>query len=228
MASIRQRHHSVPTSNSPPIPEWADHFWYVMRVAALQASDKLSDEEVTTLIQSFHAYGLTLPCPKCREHYVADWASFPFTAEHAKSALAAMKWVEDLRIRIEERKRSEGHAPVPEPTAEALAATAAIVPPAIRAAAPTRSFATPAAASRAASMLRQGRVGTPGFVTPTVSSVQAAQAQAQAQITASRAAGGIRSVSGDAMKRTVAIQSALQQTTANRAGPRGCNCGKRR
>jgi len=36
------------------------------------------------------------------------------------------------------------------------------------------------------------------------------------------------SASGDARQRQLAIQSALQETSANRAGPRGCNCGKRR
>lgn len=222
MASTRQRHPSVPTSNSPPIPEWADHFWYVLRVSALQANDKLSDEDVATLVQSFYSYRVTLPCPMCREHYVADWELFPFTTEHAKSALVAMKWVEDLRIRIEGRKKTGGGA--------AVVATAAVpvpvsVPvPAVSA----RTYATQALASRATALLRTGRVGTPGTVTPTASSVAAAQARSQVLTANARSAAGVRSASGEAMKRTVAIQSALQQTTANRAGPRGCNCGKRR
>lgn len=147
---------SVPTSNVPPIREWADHFWYTIRTAALQARTDISAEDAQLLVDAFHALCVTLPCPECRGHYKADWALFPFTLAHARDCVAAMHWVEELRIRIEARKKpSATSARVPAPAAPVVAAKR---PP------------TPA-------------------------------------------------------QRQIQIKKSLMETRANRAGPRGCNCG---
>jgi len=199
MSSGAQKHISVPSSDSPQIYEWAGHYWYVLRASALQASETISDENAALLVQAFETYAVTLPCPECRAHYASDWAVHPYTATHARSALASMKWVEDLRLRIEGRKKAEQKSPA--------------VPFA-------RAYANPA---RASAILSQGRVGTPGTITPQASTIQTIQAKrAAVELMKPMSAGG------SAMKRQVAIQSALQQTAANKAGPRGCNCGTKK
>jgi hypothetical protein len=190
--AARQKHISVPSSNSPPIPEWASPYWYVIRASALQASDKLTEEEAALLVAAFESYKITLPCQECRGHYVSDWATWPFTLEHAKSSAAAMSWVEDVRVRTDKR------------VAEKIAAKAAAAP---ARAAPARAAPPPAAA---ASAVARRTVAVPARRSVTTSGPQRALHPA-----------------ADAMQRNVAIQSALKETTANRAGPRGCNCGRR-
>lgn len=100
-------HPDVPSSNTPPVKEWAGHFWYVLRTAALQACDTLTDDAAQTLARGFEAMKVMLPCAECRGHYARDWDTLPFTLEHAKDPVLAMRWVEDLRLRIEARKTAE-------------------------------------------------------------------------------------------------------------------------
>jgi hypothetical protein len=108
----------IPTSNAPPIAEWAHKYWYVIRSTALQAVDTLTDAEAGLLVAAMESLKITLPCPECRAHFRADWDTFPFTLEHARDALLAMEWVGALDDRIRKRKAAEA-------AAEAAAAAAA-------------------------------------------------------------------------------------------------------
>ena len=189
--AARQRHLAVPSSNSPPISEWCHPFWYVTRTAALQASPKLNDADAALLVSFFESLRITLPCTECSTNYTQEWATHPFTLAEAKSTDAAMHWVEELRLRIEKRRK---------PAAAPAAATAAAFVPAV---ARRIAAAPPPPLSRRA-------------VLPA--------SHPSARTLPPRAV----SASGDARQRQLAIQSALQETSANRAGPRGCNCGKRR
>lgn len=194
--AARQKHISVPSSNSPPIPEWTSPYWYVIRTSALQASNKLTDDEAALLVSAFESYKITLPCQECRGHYVSDWAQWPFTVAHAKSSEAAMSWVEDMRVRTDKR------------VAEKIAAKATVKTTAkptlpTRAAAPPQPPATPVVVAK-----RQHAIAVKRNVS-TVAPPRALHPVA------------------DSMQRNLAIRSALKETTANRAGPRGCNCGRR-
>lgn len=196
MSLAKQKHPAVPTSDTPPIPEWADHYWYVLRSSALQARPDFTDNEAKLLVSSFEAYKLTTPCPKCRGHYASDWKENPFTAEHAKDPLAAMHWVEELRRRIEERNLSSPEGP----TSDEDPAGAAAEP----AEKTVRFVASTKAAPRVASAKTlQSRMIRPRRSISAVSPASAAQ-------------------------RRLAIQSSIQQTSANRRGARGCNCGKKK
>jgi hypothetical protein len=197
MAAARQRHLAVPSSNSPPISEWCHPFWYVIRTAALQASPKLNDADAALLVSFFESLRVTLPCTECSTNYIQDWASFPFTLAEAKSTDAAMHWVEELRLRIEKRRKPLVAAAHPSPAAPAPAAR--FVPAVAR-----RSVAAPPAPPSRRAVLPASH--------PSARTLPARAVSA----------------SGDARQRQLAIQAALQETSANRAGPRGCNCGKRR
>jgi hypothetical protein len=200
-SSIRQTHPHVPSSDSPPIAEWSGHTWYVLRLAALQANDKLTNDQAAELVAFFKAFDLVLPCADCRAHYIADWAEHPFTADQAKSTAESMKWVEDLRIRIEARVKPLATAAAPA-TSIAVQSRAVVMPPA------------PAVATN---------------LNPRSAGLRSTQARAAVQRAVAVAVTPplARSASGDAMSRQVAIKSALQQSAANRAGPRGCNCGRK-
>jgi hypothetical protein len=196
--AARQKHISVPSSNSPPIPEWASPYWYVIRASALQASDKLTEEEAALLVAAFESYKITLPCQECRGHYVSDWAQWPFTLAHAKSTEAAMAWVEDMRIRTDKR------------VAEKIAAKGATA----KATPTARAVAAPKAAPKA-------------VAPPAVPAVKRTVAvPARRAVTTPVPQRALHPVA-DAMQRSLAIRSALKETSANRAGPRGCNCGRR-
>jgi hypothetical protein len=201
MAAARQRHIAVPSSNSPPINEWCHPFWYVLRAAALQASPKLTDAQAALLIAHFESYKVVTPCVECSTNYATDWETFPFTAAEARSADAAMRWVEDLRLRIEARRK---------PLVAKALVVAAVPPP--RAAVPPRA-APPARRAPAARAV----------AAPAAPRAVAARPLPAARALPPRAL----SSSGDARQRQLAIRSAMQETSANRAGPRGCNCGRR-
>jgi len=129
----------------------------VLRTAALQAKADLSDADAALLISSFEAYKITLPCPKCRAHYVTDWVSFPFTLTEAKSPQLAMKWVEDLRIRIEVRVKAERDT-------EASAARAATAAATVRTR-PSPSVLPPTAPTAAvAPLAKPRRVAAPAAI----------------------------------------------------------------
>ena len=223
MATIRQRHFSVPSSDSPPIPEWSNMFWYVLRVSALQASEKLTAEQVDHLIASFRSYQVTLPCPDCRNHYAQYWAEHPFTSEQAGSPVKAMAWVEDLRAAIEKSSKSSSAstASAAEQSASAKELKPAVVAALAAIAAPPPKAPAPQTAQLSAAVVHKGVVLRGGV--PRASAVQNALSQ-QRMADAARTKPG----QGDQMRQRLAIQSSLQQTAANRAGPRGCNCGRRK
>ena len=125
----------VPTCKSPPKREWTRHYWYVMFAAAMQASPTLSEEDADLLVQSFRALRVTLCCPKCREHYKANWAACPYTAVEARDPEKSMAWVRNLRFRIEDsiKQASKPAAARPPPQSACLPAfpgTLYPVPPA--------------------------------------------------------------------------------------------------
>lgn len=107
----RQRHPAVPSSNQPPIPEWANSFWYMIRIAALQARRDLDDNAAAHVVNFMASMAVVLPCPDCRMHFVEDWHVEPFTMDHARSPVKAMHWVEELRLKVERRVQAQraGH-----------------------------------------------------------------------------------------------------------------------
>jgi len=105
--SAKQRHPTVPSSNNPPIPEWAPHYWYILRCAALQAHPDNNDNTAVHLVNFFASMTVVTPCPECREHYVEDWLVEPFTMAHARHTDGAMRWVEDLRLKVEARVKAK-------------------------------------------------------------------------------------------------------------------------
>jgi hypothetical protein len=226
---IFQKHPSVPSSNAPPTFEWASHAWYNLRLDALQASATLDDAQAELLVKAFEARRVTLPCPECRAHFIQDWAEAPFTLAHARSAAAAIAWVEDLKTKVDARiAKTVATAAAPDAASKHARASGAPAQ-STSVASPTRSLrrgaAAPAAnSSRAAASIVQSPAArrlVPAVVsahrTPTIAAVRAARVPVRAATTAS----------GDALQRNVAIASALQQTRANASGRRGCNCGRR-
>jgi hypothetical protein len=136
---VRQKHPSVPSSNQPPVQEWANSFWYMIRIAALQASPALDDNTAAHIVNFMASMAAVIPCPDCRRDFAKDWAEDPFTMAHAKSADQAMFWVEDLRRKVErhveEQRRAKGlsvpHGAVsllPPPMASAPAPAPAAAP----------------------------------------------------------------------------------------------------
>ena len=108
----RQRHPSVPSSNQPPVAEWANSFWYMIRIGALQANAGLDDNAAAHIVNFMASMAVVIPCPDCRADYAKDWVLDPFTMAHAKSAERAVAWVEDLRRKVErhveEQRRAKG------------------------------------------------------------------------------------------------------------------------
>lgn len=199
MNTTRQRHPDVPSSNQPPIPEWAGHLWYMIRVAALQAREDLDDNTAAHLVNFMASLAVVTPCPKCRQHFAEDWADTPFTLLHAKSSVRAINWVEELHHKVDVRVRAEKAA------AGAAAATSAATAAATAAvySAPV-AHAAPVAPSIAMSRRGSGHVST---------------------ATSRRAVPG--PINTPAM-RPLAVRSALHVAQANHAGRHmGCNCAKR-
>lgn len=131
MNDARQRHPAVPSSNQPPIPEWAHHFWYMLRVGALQAREDVDENTAAHLVNFMASMAVVTPCPECRAHFATDWEAQPFTAAHAASAAKAIQWVEDLKAKVEQRvqeqrKGSGGPAPAPAPAPSKPRATPAV------------------------------------------------------------------------------------------------------
>ena len=110
---------TVPTSNAPPTWEWAKPSWYVLYLDALQASPDLSEADAMLLTQTFEARKITLPCAECRGHYADDWATTPFTLEHARSTELATAWVQALKERVDARVAAERAAEAAKAPAEA-------------------------------------------------------------------------------------------------------------
>ena len=205
-----QRHIAVPTSNAPPIREWADPYWYVIRATVLQADASLSDADAELLVKALESYKVTLPCKECRENYTTDWNANPFTLDHAKSISAAVKWAEDIRAVTDAR--------VAVKIAAKRSAEAAAPPPAI--AAPVRR-GLPSISGRRSVAARQP-VAAAAVPPPAPRATQSAGVSY-------RTPGVRRAIAPavDAAQRNLAMTSAVRETAANRAGPRGCNCGKR-
>jgi hypothetical protein len=228
---------SVPTSNSPPIPEWAGAYWYVLRCGALQAGADKVGAAAEDLVAWFKGFEHTTPCPECRAHYKKDWETTPFTTAHAASPLEAMRWVEDLRMRIETRNAAAGKG-------KSAAGKELLAPPAapatLKPSAPLQT-AFPVVRSRpgttAAPGLRQsGRRPGSGPVQAQVRSQQSEGTHALPvpgpSIPSDKSGGGVVTVPMKErpvhpLQRKVAILSALKATAANQAGVKGCNCGGR-
>ena len=91
----------MPSSNQPPVAEWANSFWYMIRIGALQANAGLDDNAAAHIVNFMASMAVVIPCPDCRADFAKDWVEEPFTMAHAKSAEMAMTWVEDLRRKVE-------------------------------------------------------------------------------------------------------------------------------
>ena len=103
----RQTHLEVPSSNEPLSSEWGKPLWYVCRLAALQASEHITEADAVRLVNYFECLHFLIPCPKCRVHYSAHFASTPYTLDNAKNTLASMHWVEALRGAVDARIAEE-------------------------------------------------------------------------------------------------------------------------
>ncbi len=207
--AAKQIYSAMPTSNQPPMREWATPYWYVLRTGALQAKATLTETEVADLITWFKAFAVVTPCPDCRTHFASDWERHPFTADQARDPFRAMSWVEDLRARIEGRKK----------VAAANTAAAAPAPETARPTTTTRvRNSTASAPSRVAAVQQQQR--RPGGLAQ------------RATGGSGRGGGGSGSGSGrgaSVMHQRLALRSAMQQTAANLRAPSGCTkCGKAR
>lgn len=211
---------TVPTSDKPEMIEWTAHYWYVLRCGALQASASLTDAQAVDLVAWFKGFAITTPCPDCRAHFVADLAVYPFELQYARDPMKAMFWVEELRRRIELRKTSAAAAgrsvsipaPVPAPASLTTMVTEddAWLPDETSSMPTQIVHATPAGtASGFQTLMLGGRRQATAPMLPRTSNV------------------------GNNSMRKLAIQSAMQQTMANRVAEkagvsRGCGCGKKK
>lgn len=125
--AVHTQARTTPTGAHPPIPEWAGHYWYVLRLAALQASPELTDGQRLAMVQYFHGFSVALPCKECTEHFVEHWVTDPFTREMAGDAVAAGQWVEQLKAAIEGRVKARAGANAGAATSSASMALAASV-----------------------------------------------------------------------------------------------------
>lgn len=149
----KQMHPDVPSSDSPPIPEWAGKLWYISRVAALQAKPLRTEttpvdkwpvtqtlEQAQHLVNFFASLAIITPCPKCRAHLDEDLAGAPFTLAHAVDPNLAFAWVNALKQKIDDRVAAEraaakaghpapAHTTVANPTGETQAG--AVLHPAV-------------------------------------------------------------------------------------------------
>lgn len=218
-----QRHLAVPSSNAPPIKEWADHLWYTIRNAALQARPDLTDAEAALLVAHMESYIVVTPCKDCRKHYADDWATHPFTLAHARDATKAMSWTEELRLRIEKRKAAErrsGAAPAAaaattlktDPTSNLKSKLARDSSTALKPA-PVPAARAPAPAPLPRPLRRPFGIGSAGVSGPSRSTSKRQTRPTLGSLPAHR---------------RLAIQSAMLETGANRRGRAGCNCGGKR
>jgi hypothetical protein len=238
--SNTQIHSDVPTSNAPPMGEWARKFWYVLRVGALQAHASLDDAAAEELVGWFRGFKVTTPCPECRANYAKDWALTPFTLEHAKDTLKAIAWVEDLRARI-----SASKAPHPaaagKPAARPVAAprpgrlplrAAATVPPPPAAEVPAPSLDGAVAAPGATAPLSTPKpTAAPPAAVPARPRVGATTLYGRAVGHAKpRAVGGSSAAASAQPKvlpqQSLALRAAVQKTATNIAINKPCKCGK--
>ena len=207
---VRQKHATVPSSDSPPLTEWTAKYWYVIRSWALQAKETLEDSEAELLVKSFEALSITLPCKECRAHYQEDWALDPYTIEHAKDLAKSVKWVEDLRAKIDARKPVAALSTLP---------SAAPAPPEVRS---SHLFATPRSilgnnprvtpVSKMSTLYRSGSVRDKSVMlrlnTSMIRSIEPAMSHNPAE---------------NAAQRSLAVTSAVVKTRSNRTGG-GCGC----
>lgn len=248
MQHPKQKHEDVPTSNIPPIHEWAKHYWYTLRSAALQAGmvyvdaeGAVVDEEATALkaaqlIGFFRGMCAALPCPECREHYTADWEKYPFTSVQATDHVQAIIWLESLNERIELRKRKEREA---EANKTGQTGRAAYVPhtklhPRLRHAedgddakedARDVSLEEPPRGAIIAGSL-QGHGGRK-VLTGGSAIYRGSSHRGGGGVRAPGATGATGGGAADVLKRNLAIKSAVKQTSAGAA--KGCRtCGNRK
>ncbi len=208
---VRQKHATVPSSDSPPLPEWTSKYWYVLRAIALQAKNTLTDEEAELLAKTFEGFSVTLPCKECRAHFKEDWAAEPYTVEHAKDLVKSVKWVEDLRAKIDARtKQSEA---VSETPASNVQARKLVLQP------PVRSVR---------SILGNNPRVTPVSTTPSLyrsGSVRDKSMSLRLNTSMIRQVEPVTSSNPttNALQRDMAVASAVVKTRSNRAGG-GCGC----
>lgn len=208
---------SVPSSDTPPIPEWANHYWYVMRASALQAKPELTDAEAGQLMASMQAYSVVTPCEKCRAHHAAYFAAHPFTVEQARSPTLALQWVEALKADIEKAEAVVPAAAPAAPAAVPIPRTGVVV----RANAVPKRVGGPVIP--AASSKRQVGVGVRAG--GPVAAVTAPGPRATTAAIANRRQGQVAAAS---VVSSLALRESLQRTVAHRAGARtGCGCGRR-
>jgi hypothetical protein len=210
---VRQKHATVPSSDSPPLPEWTAKYWYVIRAWALQAKESLDDDEAGLLVKSFEALSVTLPCQECRAHYKDDWAAEPYTVEHARDLVKSVKWVEDLRAKIDARRPAPpvSAAPVTAVPAPATRSTSVFGKPA-----PARSIlgnnprVTPV--SKMPTLFRSGSVRDKSMMlrlNPSlIRNIEPAMS---------------RNPAANAAQSAMAVSSAVVKTRSNRSGG-GCGC----
>lgn len=207
---------TVPTSDKPEMKEWTSHYWYVLRCGALQASVSLSDAQVEDLVAWVKGFGVTTPCPDCRAHFLADWALYPFEGSHARDPMQAMFWVEELRRRIEQRKASAAASA----SRAGVASAVSTVPSEGAAGAGTSEAVPPTPLMTTA---KPSPFGGRGVLT--------LGGRNQAVVAPMLPRSGSGNENGSMRK--LAIQSAMQQTIANRVAEkagvsRGCGCGKKK
>lgn len=206
---------TVPTSDKPDMKEWTGHYWYVLRCGALQASPTLTTQQAADLVAWFKGFAISTPCPDCRAHFADDFVTYPFEETHARDPMQAMFWVEELRRRIEIRKaayfKTAAAASATSATPTPHASVSAATPPSPPLSTPAPVLASASAPAPAPAVIPKSANNSRHSVVPMLPRTNAA---------------------ASAMRK-LAIQSAMQQTIANRiaekAGvPRGCGCGKKK
>ena len=203
--------------------EWVGSYWYVLRCGALQAKATLTDTQAADLVAWFKGFSVSLPCPECCRHYTDDFVVFPFDVTHARDPMRAMFWVEELRRRIEERKHAAAAAaPKGNAAASAASKTQALAETATTTAT-TTATATTAAVGTAAVTETGVKVASAPRPQPRFLHTGMPMSFPRAVAPAAAANNAVRKL---------AIQSAMQQTIANRTAEkagvtRGCGCGKK-
>ena len=96
-----QMDYLMPSSDRPPVWEWAGHSWYVLFAAAAQAGPKHKDPPaLVAWMASLHA---ALPCGECAEHYRENWARAPYTQAHALDQATSKAWALNLRSAVDQQ-----------------------------------------------------------------------------------------------------------------------------
>ena len=222
---------SAPTEDSPVPSEWGPPEWYVLRLAAKQASPALSADDAAALVALFKSFYMALPCVQpCRENYLTDFESAPFTLAHAADPVAAAKWVDDLDERVKARKRASA-------SSSSASSSGAVAPSASAVGAEEfkESLPEPAAVGVPAAQLPRIPMRLPGAVGPQVQAVVGAM-QTRMNTFTGFPRFGVRPNGGMVRGRVVAAPAAVRPAVVVKPdvpapGPQtrgGCrSCGRR-